>query len=77
MRRRRMVGPYMLYADYEGIRIRFSATLDSAKINMRLDIGFGDVVYPHPEAASFPTLLDFPAPRLMCYTRESSISEKF
>jgi hypothetical protein len=31
-------------ADYEGIRIRFLATLGSAKINMRIDIGFGDVV---------------------------------
>ena len=63
-------------ADYEGIRIRFQASLDSAKVNMRLDIGFGDVVYPDPKEAVFPTLLDFPAPRLLCYSRESSISEK-
>jgi len=63
-------------ADYEGIRIRFSAVLDSAKIHMRLDIGFGDVVYPDPEEAAFPTLLDFPEPQLLCYSRESSISEK-
>ena len=64
-------------ADYEGIRIRFLATLDSAKINMRIDIGFGDVVYPDPEESDLPTLLDFPPPRLLCYSRESSISEKF
>jgi hypothetical protein len=64
-------------ADYEGIRIRFLATLGSAKINMRIDIGFGDVVYPDPEESDLPTLLNFPPPRLLCYSRESSISEKF
>jgi hypothetical protein len=64
-------------ADYEGIRIRFLATLGSAKINMRIDIGFGDVVYPEPEELDLPTLVDFPPPRLLCYSRESSISEKF
>lgn len=63
-------------ADYEGIRIRFLGTLGSAKINMRIDIGFGDVVYPDPEESDLPTLLDFPPPRLLCYSRESSISEK-
>jgi len=64
-------------ADYEGIRIRFRGTLDSARINMQVDIGFGDVVYPKPEKAELPTMLDSPAPRLLCYSRESSIAEKF
>ncbi|MFH0727924.1 MAG: nucleotidyl transferase AbiEii/AbiGii toxin family protein [Pseudomonadota bacterium] len=63
-------------ADYAGIRIRFLGALDSARINMQIDIGFGDVVYPAPEASDFPTLLNFPAPRLLCYSRESSIAEK-
>ena len=63
-------------ADYEGIRIRFRAGLDSARINMQVDIGFGDVVYPEPEESELPTMLDFPAPRLLCYSRESSIAEK-
>jgi hypothetical protein len=43
---------------------------------MRIDIGFGDVVYPGPEESELPTMLDFPAPRLLCYSRESSIAEK-
>lgn len=63
-------------ADYAGIRIRFLGALDSARINMQIDIGFGDVVYPASEASDFPTLLNFPAPRLLCYSRESSIAEK-
>lgn len=64
-------------ADYEGIRIRFRGALDSARINMQVDIGFGDVVYPEPEELELPTMLDSPAPRLLCYSRESSIAEKF
>jgi hypothetical protein len=63
-------------ADYQGVRIRFVGKLGSAKINMRVDIGFGDIVYPDPEESDIPTLLDFPPPRLLCYSRESSISEK-
>lgn len=64
-------------ADYPGIRIRFRGTLDSARINMQLDIGFGDIVYPAPVQADLPTLLDNTAPRLLCYSRESAIAEKF
>ena len=64
-------------ADYEGIKIRFRGALDSARINMQVDIGFGDVVYPKPEESELPTMLDSPAPRLLCYSRESSIAEKF
>lgn len=64
-------------ADYGGIRVRFSGALDSARIHMQIDIGFGDVVYPGPEVSDLPVMLDLPAPRLLCYSRESSIAEKF
>ncbi len=63
-------------AYYEGIRIRFLGALGSARINMQIDIGFGDVVYPEPEESDLPTMLNSPAPRLLCYSRESSIAEK-
>jgi predicted nucleotidyltransferase component of viral defense system len=63
-------------ADYEGIRIRFLGALGTARINMQIDIGFGDVVYPEPEESDLPTMLNSPAPRLLCYSRESSIAEK-
>jgi hypothetical protein len=43
---------------------------------MQIDIGFGDVVYPEPEESDLPTMLNFPAPRMLCYSRESFISEK-
>ena len=63
-------------AEREGIRIRFKGTLGTAQIHMQIDIGFGDVVYPGPEVAQLPALLDFPAPRLIGYSRESTIAEK-
>lgn len=64
-------------ADYEGIRVRFSGYLGTARISMQIDIGFGDIVYPEPEKAELPCMLDFPAPSLLCYSRESAIAEKF
>lgn len=64
-------------AEYEGLRVRFRGELDSAKVSMQIDIGFGDIVYPGPEVSDFPTLLAFPVPRLLCYSRESAIAEKF
>ena len=64
-------------ADYVGIRIRFQGLLDTARINMQIDIGFGDMVYPEAQEADIPTLLDSPVPRLLCYCRESAIAEKF
>lgn len=64
-------------ADYEGIRIRFQGNLDSARVNMQIDIGFGDIVFPGPEESDLPTLLGSPAPRMLCYSRESAIAEKF
>lgn len=64
-------------ADYEGVRIRFQGFLGKAKIQMQIDVGFGDVVVPAPRAIHYPTLLDFPAPRLWGYPRESVVAEKF
>jgi hypothetical protein len=64
-------------AEYEGLRLRFPARLGTARIAMQIDIGFSDQVYPGPETSELPTLLDFPAPRLLCYSRESAIAEKF
>jgi len=64
-------------ANYQGVRVRFRGTLDSARINMQIDIGFGDIVHPNPEESELPTMLGFTAPRLLCYSRESAIAEKF
>ena len=43
--------------EYEGVRVKFHADVAGARIPMQVDIGFGDVVSPEPEFASFPVLL--------------------
>ncbi|MEA5446686.1 nucleotidyl transferase AbiEii/AbiGii toxin family protein [Gammaproteobacteria bacterium AB-CW1] len=64
-------------ANYQGIRIRGQAHLDGARVSLQIDIGFGDAIVPEPRRMSYPALLDFPAPVLLCYSRESTIAEKF
>ena len=64
-------------ADYEGIRVRFVGSLDGAQIHMQIDIGFGDIVHPEAVMTELPTILDSPIPKLLCYSRESAIAEKF
>ena len=34
------------YADYEGVRVVFIAYLGTTRVNMQIDIGFGDEVFP-------------------------------
>jgi hypothetical protein len=63
--------------EYQGVRLRFKAVLDSARVTIQIDVGFGDVVFPAPQPCTLPSLLDFPAPKLMGYSRESAIAEKF
>jgi len=64
-------------AKYQGIRIRFPSKLDTMTLNMQLDVGFDDIIHPNPEESELPSILDFTAPRLLCYSRESAIAEKF
>lgn len=64
-------------ADYKGIRVLFKGFLDTARINMQIDIGFGDIILPEPERLTFPVILDSPSPILLCYSKESAIAEKF
>lgn len=63
-------------ADYEGVRARFHGTLARARIPMQLDIGFGDVITPSPKEIEYPTLLDFPAPVIRAYPKETVVAEK-
>jgi len=63
--------------EYGGVRIHIQALLGKARIPIRINIGFGDAVTPEPEVMVFPTLLDFPAPMLSTYPRETVVAEKF
>jgi hypothetical protein len=42
-----------------------------------IDIGFGDAAEPGVAEMDLPVMLDFPAPHLRAYARETVIAEKF
>lgn len=62
---------------YQGIRLRVDARLANARLPLQVDVGFGDAITPGPIEIDFPTLLEFPAPSLRAYPRETVIAEKF
>ena len=63
--------------DYGGLRIRTTAQIGGARITVTVDIGFGDALEPGAELLNYPSMLDFPAPQLRAYARETVIAEKF
>jgi len=63
-------------AVYDGIRVTFMGKLGTARIPVQVDVGFGDATPPVPDSIDVPTLLDFPRPKLNCYSRETVVAEK-
>ncbi len=63
--------------EYQGLRMRLEARLGNARISLQVDLGFGDVVTPAPMDVTYPTLLDFPAPKVRAYPRETVVAEKY
>jgi predicted nucleotidyltransferase component of viral defense system len=63
--------------DYKGVRVTFLGHLGKARLEMQIDVGFGDAVTPSPSEVDYPVLLEFPAPRLSAYPAETTIAEKF
>jgi hypothetical protein len=65
-------------ADYKGLRITFEALLGTARIPMRVDIGFSDVITPEIQNLIYPVLLEGMDPLMLSgYPPETIISEKF
>jgi predicted nucleotidyltransferase component of viral defense system len=62
--------------DYPGKRIKLPARLGNARLNLQIDVGFGDAVTPEPAEIEYPALLDLPAPRIRAYPCETVIAEK-
>lgn len=63
--------------EYQGQRITLTAFLGKARIPVQVDVGFGDVVTPRARKISYPTLLNYPAPNIRVYPRETVVAEKF
>jgi len=60
-----------------GLRFKFFGYLGQARIPMQIDVGFGDIVVPETKEIDFPTLLDMEPPKLLAYSLESVVAEKF
>jgi predicted nucleotidyltransferase component of viral defense system len=65
--------------EYQGVRITIIAYLAGTRtrIPVQVDVGFGDAITPNPVSVEFPALLNFPAPRVLSYPRETVVAEKF
>lgn len=64
-------------AEYEGVRVKINSLLGKARELIQIDIGFGDIVVPDPKEMIYPTLLNLDSPKVMVYSKESIIAEKF
>ena len=64
-------------AEYGGVRLSFNTHIGQSRTRVQIDVGVGDAVTPAAKMADYPTLLDFPAPRLRIYPPETAIAEKF
>lgn len=62
---------------YKGLRIKFLSFLENTRINMQIDIGYGDKITAGPVSVEFPVLLDSQIPKLKAYSIESAFAEKF
>lgn len=61
---------------YEGVRVSCIAFLEKAKIQVQIDVGFGDAVVTGSRT-SLPTIIQSPNPEMYIYPMEYVISEKF
>ncbi len=62
---------------FGGHRVRLMASLQRIRIHLQFDICVGDQIRPKPRMADFPTILPFPAPRILVYPKELTIADKF
>lgn len=62
--------------EYGGQRITLGATLGTARVQVQIDVGFGDAVTPAANLTLYPALLDFPTPALRVYPKEVVVAEK-
>ncbi|MCH5266188.1 MAG: nucleotidyl transferase AbiEii/AbiGii toxin family protein [Lachnospiraceae bacterium] len=65
------------FKKYHGVKVTVKCYLDKTRIDISLDIGFDDVIYPDRVEMEFPVLLDMEIPKIYVYSLESVIAEKF
>ena len=62
--------------EYPGIRLKFEACLEAARISLQIDVGFGDAVLKPYSKVVFEPFLGFPLPDIFAYPLESVLAEK-
>ncbi len=65
------------FKEYHGVKVTVKAYLDKTRIDVSLDIGFGDVIYPDRAMMEFPVLLNMEVPIIYAYSLYSVVAEKF
>ena len=65
------------FKDYHGVRLSIPVTMDTISQMLTMDVGFGDVVTPHPVSLDYPLLLEeLPEASILAYSTETVIAEK-
>lgn len=64
-------------ADYSGVRVKLTAEIGTARNKIRIDFGFGDIVTPPPLQMDYPTLLGTESVKVLAYSKETIVAEKF
>jgi hypothetical protein len=70
------VEPIREEQEYGGQRVTMVVRLGSARVELRVDVGFGDAITPGPEPVTYPAILGMDPPRLRAYPRETVVAEK-
>lgn len=62
---------------YPGLSAVLQARIKNTKTPMKIDFGFGDIIFPEEQLRGVPTQLpDFTVPKVMAYSLETVIAEK-
>lgn len=69
-------GPIRDDQRYGGVRLTVQASLAGARVQIQIDVGFGDAITPKAEEHRWSDLLDYPEARLLTYPPETVIAEK-
>jgi predicted nucleotidyltransferase component of viral defense system len=61
---------------YPGIRVRLIGYINKTRVHIQIDLAFTDPVVPEPIKSNYPSILQFPEPRILIYPKETIIAEK-
>jgi len=62
--------------EYGGNRVKLKVRLGQARIDLQVDVGFGDAITPKEETVEYPTLLSKDPLMLRAYPRDTVVAEK-